>query len=202
MGVRFIDDALKKKIQKWVKDPNMKVLGVQDTLQLFQITADEKNDKPLTLPFISISRDSSIDILSTNKKPLSFDGKLIEGNLESRKVKQLDAIPISVNYQIDIYTKKYIEGDEYVRNFIFNIINYPKMSVEIPYNDTNIVHTANIRMIGTVTDTSDVPQRLYKGQFTRWTIKLIVDDCYLFSVPIKDTLAMEDPEYEIVNEIK
>jgi hypothetical protein len=86
-----------------------------------------------------------------------------------------------------IYTKTFIEGDEYLRNFIFNFVNHSRMAITIPYNNINFKHTANVRINSTVTDTSDIPQRLFPGQFTRWTIKLNVDDCYLFSVPINTT---------------
>ena len=100
-------------------------------------------------------------------------------------------MPISINYQIDIYTRYFAEADEYVRNFIFNIINYPTLNVSIPYNGIDYIHTSNIRMSGTVSDNSDISERLIEGQFTRFTISLVVDDAYLWSVPMRSNLKVE-----------
>lgn len=195
MAISLIDDALYAKIQGWIKDPKMVILKPSESLRLFQTVADQTNDKPLTLPLIELSRDSEIEILQTNKKPLSFSGRILEANKD--KVEMINGIPIEVNYQLDIYTKSYIEGDEYLRNFIFNFINHPKLTVTIPYNNVNFKHNANVRISSTVSDTSDIPQRLFSGQFTRWTIKLNVDDCYLFSIPISPTPSIELNNVEI-----
>lgn len=195
MAVSLIDDALYAKIQNWIKDPNMRILKPSETLRLFQTVADLTNDKPLSLPMIAISRDSDIEVLQTNKKPLSFSGHILEAN--EQKVQLINGIPIEVSYQLDIYTKGYAEGDEYLRNFIFNFINYPKLTVTIPYNNIQYQHNANVRIEPTISDTSDIPQRLFSGQFTRWTIKLTVDDCYIFSIPISTTPSIELGTVEI-----
>lgn len=186
MGIRYYDEAVYNKIQGWVKDPNLRILKPNETARLFQILADLNNDNPLSLPLIALSRESDVEIISTNKKALTFDGMLMDAN--EKKAQQLNAIPIEVHYQLDIFTKEYAEGDEYIRNFIFNIINFPKLSIEIPYNNINYIHESNIRINPTVEDTSDIPQRLFSGQFTRWTIKFYIDDAYLFAAPVKDVL--------------
>lgn len=196
MAISLIDDALYAKIQSWIKDPKMVFLKPNETLRLFQTVADQTNDKPITLPLIALSRDSEVEILQTNKKPLSFSGTILDAN--TKNVQMLNGIPIEVGYQLDIYTKGYAEGDEYLRNFIFNFVNHPKLLVTIPYNKVNFQHTANVRISSTVTDTSDIPQRLFSGQFTRWTIRLNVDDCYIFSIPVNTTPSIELGVVEIV----
>jgi len=189
MAISLIDDALYAKIQGWIKDPKMVILKPNETLRLFQTVSDQTNDKPLTLPLIALSRDSDIEISQVNKRPLSFSGSILEAN--EKNVQILNGIPIVVNYQLDIYTKSFKEGDEYLRNFIFNFINSPRLLITIPYNNVNYQHSANIRLNTTVTDTSDIPQRLFSGQFTRWTIRFNIDDCYLFSVPVNTTPSLE-----------
>jgi hypothetical protein len=181
MAVRFYDDALTEKIKSWVKDKNMKVLKPSETSRLFQLQADESLDKPLTLPLIAISRDSEFTILNTAKKSLTYDGGHIEAS--HKKSELLNGIPIRLSYQLDIYCKYFNEADEYVRNFIFNIINYPTVHITIPYNDANIVHDSTLILESTVADLSDIPERLISGQFTRMTIRMVIDDAYLFSVP-------------------
>lgn len=197
MAVSLIDDALYAKIQSWVIDPKMKILKPSETLRLFQTIADSTNDDEISLPIIALSRESEIEIQQTNKRALSFSGHIAGTNTAKDKILVINAIPIEVNYQLDIYTKGYAEGDEYLRNFIFNFINYPKMTVTIPYNGANYQHDANVRVESTVSDTSDIPQRLFSGQFTRWTLKLNVDDCYLFSIPVQSVPSVELNTVEI-----
>jgi hypothetical protein len=196
MAISLIDEALYTKIQNWIKDPNLVILKPNETLRLFQTVSDQTGDKPIKLPLIALSRDSDIEVLQTNKKPLSFSGKIVDANSEKTQI--LNGIPIEVSYQLDIYTKTYEEGDQYLRNFIFNFVNHPKLVINIPYNKLDFQHNANVRISPIVTDTSDIPQRLFPGQFTRWTIKLNVDDCYLFSVPVNDTAFIEIDTIEVI----
>lgn len=181
MAVRFYDEALVDKIKLWVKDPNMKVLSPNDSSTLFQLRAEESNDRPLSLPMIAISRDNEFEILSTAKKPLTYDGGHIDAVPEQSEV--LNGIPIRLSYQLDIYCKYFAEADEYIRNFVFNIINYPNIHIEIPYNNSKIVHDSTLILDQTIVDNSDIPERLIPGQFTRMTIRMTIDDAYLFSVP-------------------
>ena len=200
MSVRYYDEALVNKIQKWIKDPNMRILKPNETARLFQITSDLTNDAPIKLPLIAISRDPEVEVLSTNKKALSYSGMRLDKNEKSQL--SLDAIPIQVSYQLDIYTKELSEGDEYLRNFIFNFINHPKLSITIPYNDINFEHQSNVRIMSTIEDTSDIPQRLFSGQFTRWTIRLNIDDAYLFSAPVETSWAMDINQLQVEVDIK
>lgn len=184
MSVHLIDDALFNKIQGWVKDPRMRILKPDETLKLFQVISDQTGDAPVELPLIALSRDSDIEVQQKQKKSMSFAGKILDGTEQG--VMTLNAIPITVNYQLDVYTRNRIEGDEYMRNFLFNFVNSPQMYVSIPYQGVDLKHKSNVRLDETISDTSDIPQRHFTGQFTRWTFRLYVDDAYLFSVPIRD----------------
>lgn len=197
MAIRFYDEAIIDKIKGWVKDPNMTILKPDEMTRLLQQRADQTLDQPISLPLIGLSRDPDIEIQSTNKKPLTFDGLMIRADEE--KSIQLDAIPIEINYQLDIYTRYGYEGDEYMRNFVFGFINNPKMIVEIPYNNQNLTHTFNVRLLSRVSDNSDIKERLFADQFTRWTLFLQVDDAYLFSVPIKDNVSIVEVEIETLD---
>ena len=100
MSIRYYDEALVQKIQGWIKDPHMRVLSPQDSTRLFQMTGDMTNDRPLELPLIAISRRPDMEIVSTTKRPLTYDGAKIDGNCDESK--QLNAIPIRLSYQLDI----------------------------------------------------------------------------------------------------
>ena len=189
MSVGLYDQAFLDKLNNWTRDTKLQVVGPQDNRRMLQIMADQTNDKPIQLPFISLKRPGGFTVLNTGKRPLTFDGATLDANHD--KAIQLNAIPISIPYQIDVYTRYFTEADQYARNLVFNIINYPKLDIVIPYNNENYIHHANIRMQGEVDDNSDIPERLVAGQFTRMSIKIDIDDAYLFDVRARDVYTLE-----------
>lgn len=185
MSASLYDEALVEKLKKWVKDDTLKLTGPDETRRLFSYTLDKQNDSPITLPLVALRREPTIQILELNKKPLTFDGW--RKNNDGIKGDQLNGIPINIMYQIDIYTRYKQEAEEYLRDFVFNIINYPKLQIEIPYNNSKLLHNSNIRLDANISDNSDIPERLIPGQFTRYTISIYIDDAYLFNYRVKDT---------------
>ena len=205
MSATLYDEALLKKIQGWVKDPNIRITGPDETRRLFQYRIDQNNDSPLKLPLIALSRGDRITIKDTSKQPLTYDGfrptgmllKDENGNIQG-KVEQVNAIPIRIEYQLDIYTRYYEEAEEYVRNFVFNIINYPKLKINIPYNSYNREKVCRIVLSPEINDNSDIPERLEPGQFTRKTLSLYIDDAWLWDVRARDTYKInEEPCIDI-----
>ena len=109
-----------------------------------------------------------------------------------QKSLQINAIPINIPYQLDIYTRYYEEADIYMRDIIFNIINKPTFEINIPYNDANIEHFANIRIASNVADTSGTAERLVPGQFTRLTIDISLDDAWLWDTRVRNNYLMSE----------
>lgn len=184
MAIRYYDEALTDKLKSWIKDPKMTVYSPGQVTHMFQVHSDKSNDKPLKLPLITITRENEFEIVNTNQRALTYDGGHIAANTEKSEV--LNGIPIKLNYQLDIYTKYFAEADEYVRNFIFNLINYPRVQIEIPYRDSKIVHNSTIILQSGVTENSDLPEQIVSGQFTRMTLRFSIEDAYLFSIPLMD----------------
>ena len=195
MSVRLYDEAVVTKIKGWIKDEKMRVLPPNEANRLFQMIANMQDDKPVSLPLIAISRSNEIEIENTNKKPLTYDGMMLDATKD--KSLQIDAIPMVLNYQIDIFCKDEEEADEYMRNFTFALINHPKVKVFLPYNQINYEHWSYMRMLSTIEDNSDIPIRQFGDQFTRWTIRFTIDDAYLFSLPYKDNVSIEGYGIEI-----
>ena len=181
----------------------MTIVGPEETRRLFEVTADTNNDKPIQLPLISLRRLREIEIKNVNKSPLTRDGRTIEARLTTSdntavcKIISLAAIPISISYQLDIYCRYAEEAHEYVRNFVFNLINYPKLTVLIPYNNINYEHNSGIILQSSITDNSEIPERFVPGQFTRMTLQCILNDAYLFSAPIKDQAVIGEVRVEM-----
>ena len=186
MSVKLYDDAVLAKFTKWTLDTDVLLLGVNETSKLFTTVADRSNDKPLTLPLITISRPGGFSIEEKYKQPKSYNGLLVSANID--RSARINAVKISIPYQINVYARYQEEVDEYIRNIVFNIINYPLIHVEIPYHDLGLSHDANIRLSSDVEDNSDIPERLVSGQFKRYTIDIVVDDAYLFDVRVRDNV--------------
>lgn len=198
MAIRYYDEAVAKKINSWLpKDKNrsIQILKPDETKKLFTIEADERDDKPLQLPLIALSRDTSIELKQRTMCPVSFDGLMLES--DGKHTLQLNGIPIYLTYQMDIYTRHYDEGDELLREFVFKLVNNPQIVIELPYNGQNFKHVATILMQNTIQDNSDIGERLFSGQFTRWTIKFDIIGAYLFSIPYVDNVSIGDINMEI-----
>lgn len=189
MAIRFYDSALLEKLRSWSGDTQLQIFGPDDTRKLFEVYTDQKNDTPVKLPLIALRRVGGYEIINTNKRPITFDGFTLSANTD--KSKQLNAIPVNITYQLDIYTRYLSEADELARNIIFNIINYPHLKIQIPYENSYIEHSGTMRIISNVDDNSDVPERLIPGQFTRLTFGLTVDDAYLFDIRIRDNYLID-----------
>lgn len=190
MSISLYDEALTEKFKHWTNNTTLQITSPNETTRLFTMIGDQNNDTPIKLPLIAIQRTGGYNLQSITKKAMTFDGITLEAS-ENKSV-QLNAIPVSVSYQVDVYTRYLKEADEYTRNLIFNIINYPKLSITLPYKDMHIVHDSSIYLAGEVLDNSDIPERLIAGQFTRLTLKLGINDAYIFDVRTRDNIFIDD----------
>ena len=188
MSIKLYDDALLKKLQNWTQDTSVLLTGVNESTLLFSTMIDSNNDKPIQLPLIALSRPGGFVIEEKYKQPKSYNGVKVAYN-EQRSAK-LNAIKISIPYRIDVYARYQEEADEFIRNIVFNIINYPVVKIDIPYHDLGLSHYSNIRISSDVEDNSDIPERLITTQFKRYTIEIVIDDAYLFDVKVKDNLTI------------
>lgn len=186
MAISYYDEAITQKIKGWLADSSkLRVLSPDETTRFIQTAAEDSNDSPLKLPVITIARNKDIEITSAIKQNMSFDGLIIGKDEKTATSVHMNVIPIKTTYQLDIYTKTRLEADEYVRQYLFKLINNPQIIVEIPYRDQGVRHTANLRVLDTVSDTSDISTHIFPGQFYKWTIQLELHDGFLFSIPQK-----------------
>lgn len=179
MSIALYDTAIIDKIKKWVAKPGLTILNPEESRRFFTQLIDEQNDKPIQLPAIALSRGRDIGIRIPAKRPLTHRGKVF--NATDKAADHLDAIPITLNYQIDIYTRYDAEALEYFRALIFQIVNYPTITIELPYRDCNIKQDAFMTLVTPASDNSDIPERLVPGQFTRMTIRFTLEDAYIYA---------------------
>ena len=193
MALEYYDDVITAKISRWLPSTaNVRVLKPNESKRLLELNANDTNDKPLQLPLIALARNNDIELMLNVKSPKSYAGKKLSQTKEQSLL--LNAIPIKLQYQLDIYTKFADEGDEYLRQFLFKLINNPSIKIIIPYNGINIEQIANIRVLNTVSDTSAIPEQIFPGQFTRWTIQFEILDAFFYDAPYKKNWQLFVPE--------
>lgn len=191
MSFFLYDKAIIETLKKWTGDNKITVNTYEN---IFSYRADvAQNREDIVLPIISLSR-TGVTILSTTKKPTSYDGYTgtNQTRTEEEKInlRKLKSIPIKISYQLDIITKNREENDNFVRELIFKIINNPKIKIDISYNNSPFTHNFNIRLDEEVTDNSDIPSHVETGESFRQTLVIYVDDAYLFSYTTKDSLVL------------
>ena len=194
MAIRYYDDVIAAKLKRWNPIADLRVLKPNEVKRLFTLNVEDSGDKPLTLPCIALSRNNDLEIEANIKTPKSYAGlKLKQTEAETLL---LNAIPVRPQYQIDIYTKTAEEGDEYLRQYLFKLINNPVIKIVVPYNGVEVEQIANIRVMNTVSDTSEISERLFSGQFNRWTIQFEIQDAFLYDIPYRKNwkLYLDDSE--------
>ena len=198
MAFEYYDDAIAGKLMKWTPtNLQLRVLKPDDTKRLMELKADDSKDKQLRLPFIALSRNNEIELLLNVKNPRSFDGLTL--NKTEEKTLQMNVIPVKLQYQLDIFAKTQVEAEQYVREYLFKLINNPTIKIVIPYNGQEVPQIANIKVLSNVADTSDIPQRLFVGQFTRWTIQLEILDAFLYNLPYRQNWKIFIDEDELLD---
>lgn len=197
MSIKLYDEALLAKLKNWTLDTSIVITGVNESTRLFSTVADLSNDKPIKLPLIALSRPGGFVIEDKYKQPKSYNGVKVAYNKD--RGARLNAIKISIPYQLDVYARYQEEADEYIRNIVFNIVNYPVVKIEIPYYELGLTHDSNIRIASDVDDNSDVPERLITDQFKRYTLGLVIDDAYLFDIRIKENVKIVEATAELTN---
>ena len=183
MSAYLYDEALVKKFKNWTSSSKTQVYGPSETRRLYEIIADSTTDSSVERPIISISRNMGYDIINsgTTRRPLSYDGVDRLYFEETNSTKIINAIPILLSYQIDVYARLAQEADILMRNLVFNIINYPAMEISIPDADLN--HTARISFgSNTITDNSNMSERFVEGNLTVLSAIINIEDAYLWDV--------------------
>lgn len=185
MSVYLYDEAIVNKLRFWFNDPN---ISVADPDTVLSYRADVSPTDEVKLNIVSLTR-LKWEITSKGKTPLSRDGWKYKGS--EKNIEQLRAIPIRIDYQIDFISRKRKQNDNLVREFVYKILNNPKLVVSIPYNDSSKTHNFSINIDSVVEDNSDIAQHLDKGERFRSTLTLSVEDAYLFAYTIKDTVSID-----------
>ena len=105
---------------------------------------------------------------------------------------QVNSIPISIRYKLDVYTRYQKENDLYMRNLIFNIINYPTLQVEFVYNGIEMKHNGNIYLgdNNVVADSGSI--RIFADQICKQTLDIVIDVAQLWDLRLRKNASISN----------
>lgn len=184
MSATLYDDAVITKIKSWIGDERIHTINSNNLDEIIGVIADENGDKALMLPLIFISRDG-YELRQTNRSDLTSWGLTLQASPEN--VMWANAIPISLRWRVDIITRYKTEAEEIVREVLFNCINFPKITVDLPYYEQGLKHYSTLKLDPNIEDNSSQQLSFVKGQFTRLTLNMECTDAYLFDIKIGAT---------------
>ena len=62
MAVRYYDDVLAAKLKRWNPSSELRVLKPNETKRFFELSAEDSNDAPITLPCVTLARNNDIEL--------------------------------------------------------------------------------------------------------------------------------------------
>ena len=127
MSTYLYDEAIMNKLKRWGLPNSATLLSPNDIQNLYDIINQQNGDRGIALPLITLNRSGNFNITRVEKSPLSINALKIAKTKE--RSMQLNAIPIELEYQLDIYARQRVQADEYARELAFNFINYPEIEI-------------------------------------------------------------------------
>lgn len=88
-------------------------------------------------------------------------------------------IPITINWQLSVWTKDRITNDAIVREILWYYHLRPSLLVYVQHG-LNIAHKFNIYFNSEITDNSDIANHINNGTYFRQDLSLYSDDSYLW----------------------
>ena len=164
----------------------------------FDIT--NPNKKPLTFDGMSLNNNLKFEYDDIKLKyennqitNVQYQNWLKEHKEEIKesKLATLNAVPIKLDYYVDVYTRYKKENDLYIRNLIFNFINYPTFQIKFNYNSIPIEHNTNIILRENVSlDSPNI--KLFSDQICKQTLNISIDDAYLWDTRLYSSISINE----------
>lgn len=199
--VYLYDNAIINDLRRIITDNRITITPFENLIR----TISKSENDVISLPIVSITR-TNWTILSNRPHAMKFDGALSDISLvnqEDTKVTNLQAIPIRINYLIDVWTRTRLDNDNLFRELIFYYSTNPTLKIQIPYGiDAN--KNFNIIFDNDVEDNSDIINHKNIGEHFRQTLSFYVDDAYLWKSSYRGkTIIDTDGLYlDINNEVR
>jgi len=194
MSLNLYDTSIVTKLRTLMGNNNIYIVPPDE---LFRIMA-KVNDDTIQMPMISLTRTGASIDLSRNNHYMKFEGALVDYDYETNISKRLQAIPLRINYLMDIWTKSRIENDEILGELIFYFMTHPTLKVLIP-KGLNINHNFNLFFNSDIDDNSDIVAHKDRGVYFRQTLSIYTDDAYLWKSSTRKPIYITDASLELMD---
>ena len=170
--------------------------------QMFNIIGSLEEDNVI-MPFISLERlDWQLNLDRQGFQTFVGDEVYVRLDSENKPVEvRAQAIPITINYRLSVWSKDRITNDALCREILFYYHLRPSLMVYVGHG-INMAHKFNIYFNSGIEDNSDIANHDTHGTFFRQDMTLYTDDAYLWranwqnKVAISPTLSFN---YDIPN---
>lgn len=177
----LVEDLRARFSKSPVKDSEInKNVQIGPTEQMYRIIGELSDDQPI-LPFVSLQRLNWT--LNLDRQGYqTFVGDMVFTRLApDNKPQEVRArvIPITINWQLSVWTKDRITNDAIVREILWYYHLRPSLLVYVQHG-LNIAHKFNIYFNSEITDNSDIANHINNGTYFRQDLSLYSDDSYLW----------------------
>lgn len=177
----LVEDLRARFSKSPVKDSEInKNVQIGPTEQMYRIIGELSGDQPI-LPFVSLQR-INWQLRLDRQGYQTFVGDMVFTRLApDNKPQEVRArvIPITINWQLSVWTKDRITNDAIVREILWYYHLRPSLLVYVQHG-LNIAHKFNIYFNSEITDNSDIANHINNGTYFRQDLSLYSDDSYLW----------------------
>lgn len=175
MSVYLYDEAIVNRIKSVLGNQEINIITAEKAFS----KSMESQDSP-QLPAISLYRDKFTLTKEVRNMPSYRTGRTEAS--EDNLVYRTQSLPITINYQIDVWTRKREQNDEFVRDLIWFFTLFPEHKLTLRYAGFVRAVKFNTFLEEDIVNNSQINDFEDKGQVYRSTLGLYVDEAQLFMV--------------------
>lgn len=153
---------------------------------MYNIIGQLSEDEPV-LPFVSLQR-LNWQLNLDRQGYQTFVGDRVYTRLgpDNKPIEvRARVIPVTINWQLSVWTKDRITNDALVRELLWYYHLRPSLLVYVQHG-INIAHKFNIYFNSGIEDNSDIANQLNNGTYFRQDLSLYSDDSYLWKANYQD----------------
>lgn len=177
----LVSDLRARFSQSPVKDSEVnKNVQIGSPDLMYNIIGQLSEDEPV-LPFVSLQR-LNWQLNLDRQGYQTFVGDRVYTRLgpDNKPIEvRAQVIPITINWQLSVWTKDRITNDALVRELLWYYHLRPSLLVYVQHG-INIAHKFNIYFNSGIEDNSDIANQLNNGTYFRQDLSLYSDDTYLW----------------------
>lgn len=186
VSVYAYDKALVSDLKARFSSSPVKDSKVNDTVQIgspdlmYNIIGQLNKDQPI-LPFISLQRlNWQLNLDRQGYQTFIGDQVYTRLGVDNKPIEvRAQVIPITINWQLSVWTRDRITNDALVREILWYYHLRPSLLVYVQHG-LNIAHKFNIYFNSGIEDNSDLANQINNGTYFRQDLSLYSDDSYLW----------------------